>query len=153
MTTDRAWGLGREVVAGQDLILEGGEERLRGGVVETRPDPPHGLADAGAPAQCGELVSGVGRTPIGVKDHPADRLSATPPRDRHLDRVAGELSVGVITGWVREQPAAVQIQHAGQVELAFAVGISVMSPTQRWLTPEAVKSRRSRSGNLAARRS
>jgi hypothetical protein len=28
------FGLGREVVPGQDLVFEGGEERLRSGVVE-----------------------------------------------------------------------------------------------------------------------
>src|SRR5688572_20372785 len=35
-----------QLVAGQDLPLQGGEERLRGGIVETRSDPAHGLTNA-----------------------------------------------------------------------------------------------------------
>ena len=36
-------GAGAEMMPGQHLMLEGGEERLRGGVIETRPDPAHRL--------------------------------------------------------------------------------------------------------------
>ena len=35
-----------QLVAGQDLPLQGGEERLRSGIVETRTDPAHGLTNA-----------------------------------------------------------------------------------------------------------
>src|SRR6185437_12269155 len=36
-------GLGGEPMPGQHLVFEGGEERLRGGVVEARPDASHRL--------------------------------------------------------------------------------------------------------------
>ena len=36
-------GAGAEMMPGQHLMFEGGEERLRGGVIETRPDPAHRL--------------------------------------------------------------------------------------------------------------
>ena len=38
-----SWGLRGEMMPGQHLVFEGGEERLRGGVIETRPDPAHRL--------------------------------------------------------------------------------------------------------------
>ena len=50
-----------QLVAGQDLPFQAGEERLRGGVVEAGPDPAHGLtntqaaAEQSAPRESGEL--------------------------------------------------------------------------------------------------
>jgi len=69
---------GGEMVPGQHLVLQGGEERLRGGVVETRPDPAHRLAYPETLAQAGETPCGVGRSAVGVKHDPS--TAARPPR-------------------------------------------------------------------------
>jgi len=53
-------GPGGEMVPRQHLVLQGGEERLRGGIVETRPDPAHRLAHSETLAQAGEMPCGVG---------------------------------------------------------------------------------------------
>src|SRR4051795_10440386 len=65
-----------ELVPGEHLPLQAGEERLRGGVVKARADPAHRLADPQPSAQAAELVGGVGRAAIGGKDDPADALGA-----------------------------------------------------------------------------
>ena len=70
-----------ELVTGQDFSLRGREERLPGGVVETRPNPSHRLTNPVIPAQFGEVVRTVGRAPIGVEDDLGDGLRAAADRD------------------------------------------------------------------------
>src|SRR6478672_13152501 len=65
-------GAGAEMTPGQHLMLEGGEEYLRGGVIETRPDPAHRLHNPEPAAQFCEIACGVVGSAIGVKDHPVD---------------------------------------------------------------------------------
>src|SRR6478752_10815177 len=81
---------GGEVVPGQDLVLEGREERLRSSVIETRTDPAHRLRYSELSAQCGETRCGVGRSAIGVEDHTIDGGTSAAHRGGHLDRVAGQ---------------------------------------------------------------
>lgn len=121
-------GPGVELVPGQDFPLQGREERLGGGVVEARADPAHRLADPEVGAEPGERGRRVGRAPVGVEDDAVglvlapDRLLAAASGDGHPDRRARQVSVGVGAGRGAEQPARVQVDHGGQVQLALGRG-------------------------------
>src|SRR6478672_9866822 len=69
-------GLGGEPMPGQHLVFEGGEERLRGGVVEARPDASHRLPDPELAAQFREIACGVGGSAISVEDDLVDHRAA-----------------------------------------------------------------------------
>src|SRR4029077_18670765 len=53
-------GLRGEMMPGQPLVFEGGEERLRGGVIEARPDSAHRLPHPEPTTQIRESCCGVG---------------------------------------------------------------------------------------------
>jgi len=53
-------GAGAEMVPRQHLMFEGGEERLRGGVIEARPDPAHRLNNPEPTTQFREILCRVG---------------------------------------------------------------------------------------------
>src|SRR6185503_1164418 len=56
-----------ETIAGQHFPFQRREERLRGSIVETRPDPAHRLPNPQLPAQLGERVCGIGATAVGME--------------------------------------------------------------------------------------
>ena len=89
-------GLGGEPMPGQHLVFERGEERLRGGIIEARPDTAHRLPDPEPPTQRREMCCGVSGSAIGVEDHPVDWRAAPTYRDGHLDRIAGQRGVRMI---------------------------------------------------------
>ena len=110
----------------EDLPLQGGEERLGGGIVETGSDSAHRLADPKLSAQLGERVRGVGRAAVAVKDDPLglvlapDRRLSTTSSHGHLDRRARQLGVWMQPSGSTEQPARVQVDHGRQVQLRAA---------------------------------
>jgi len=69
---DRPTGLlpGGEVVAAQQLELDGGVERFRGRVVQRRTGAAHRLGHAGVPARLGEQFTGVFTALVGVEQQP-----------------------------------------------------------------------------------
>mgnify|MGYP006969643987 CR=1 FL=1 len=103
-------GSGVELVPGQDLPLQGGEERLGGGVVEARADPAHRLTDAQLGTQRGEAGRRIRRSAVGV-EHEAlglvlapDRVLAAAGGHGHPDRRARQLGVRMGAGGRAEQP-------------------------------------------------
>lgn len=92
-------GAGGEVVPGQHLVFQGGEERLGRGIVETRTDPAHRLPDAEfVLTQQGKARCGIGRAAVTVKDHAGDGIAAAADDGGDLDRIAGQLRVWMLRG-------------------------------------------------------
>jgi len=136
---------------GQDLQLQGGEERLGGGVVEARPHPAHRLVDPVVPTQCVVKSVAVQVEPLSVwKTTP--RMELVPPRTAIAIRIAAQARSAsgcreVAAPRSRREYRSITV---ARYSLPVAVGISVMSPTHLVLGAVAVTSRRTRSGNFAA---
>ncbi len=75
-----------EMVSGQDLVFQYGEERLRGRVVKTRNKSNRRLGNLDLSAEFCEVTRGVGRPAVGVEHHSSDGVPATADRDCDLDR-------------------------------------------------------------------
>ena len=107
-----------KVMPGQDFPFQGREERLGGGIVETRPDPSHRLGKLQSLAQPGEVLSGIGRAAVGVEDRPR-RLS--PPRVATAILIAclRDSFPGGSTGRTAQQPPGEQVKDCGEVELSL----------------------------------
>src|SRR3954454_11099751 len=56
---------------------------------------------------------------VAVEDHAADRLPATAHRDRHGQRVVGELGIVVLAEGEPEDAPRTHVQHRGQEQLAL----------------------------------
>jgi hypothetical protein len=83
------------------------------------------------------------------QEHDAGHVPAA-RRRRHLDRRRRDLGVVVLgDGEPRDAPRA-EVEHRGQVELPWSVGISVRSPQHLALMFNAVKSRVTRSATGCA---
>jgi hypothetical protein len=82
---------GSELAAGEQLVFEGGEERLGGGVVQRRADPAHRLDHPEGAAGSAEEPRGVLAALVGVKDDPGD--AATADGGGHPQRGHGQLGV------------------------------------------------------------
>src|SRR5664279_344512 len=132
-------------------MFQGGEERLRSGIVETRTDSAHRLPDAEfVSTEQGETGCGVGRTAVGMEYHVVDLAAAATPGSGDLDRVAGQLRIRVLTGRAGQQLAGEQIQHRREVELAFSCRNLGHVPHHLTFGAGALKSRLSRSWNFGA---
>jgi hypothetical protein len=57
-----------------------------------------------------------------MEDHPVNGGASTAHRRGHLDRIAGQVGVGVIRGRAGQQPTRMQVQHRGEIQLAFVSG-------------------------------
>ena len=71
-------------------------------------------------SQTSEIACGVGRSTVAVKDHALDLLAAAAHRGGDLDRVHAQEPARVLPDRAGEQPARVQVDHGGEVELALA---------------------------------
>ena len=123
-----------------EFVLEGGGERLGGGVVQGVAGAPGGSGDAEPPAGFG----GVLRAFVGMEDHAVD--VAAPGGDCGVDRGFGSSAVGVM---VRGANPAMRREHRSSTVAAntgpCAVLTSLKPPNCFWFIALAPKPRRSKS--------
>ena len=130
----------------EDVLLEQRVERLHRGVVAGGRDPAH---RPGEPVRLEHRPEGPRAklaAAVGVNDHGAVRLAAS---DRRAQRRDGEVGGHPVADRVADDPVGEHVLDAAAVELAFAVGCSVMSVNQTTSGPGAVKSRCTRSSCTA----
>ena len=120
-TARRAWPGCAKWCSAEQLELQGGVERLRGRVIQRRPGAAHRLGHPGVActpwrtaARCTPRPGRCGRSP----------RRTSPPRTAIAMHNAARASSA--SWWASianpTQPAGVQVQHAGQIELALVVG-------------------------------
>src|SRR4051794_3750190 len=100
-------------------MFQGREERFGRGIVETRADTPHRLANIELAADFGEVVGSVGRTAIRVEDHPGPLSFPAASGDGHLYRLTCEFGVRMTAGGVAQQPAREQVDRGRKVQFTL----------------------------------
>ena len=96
---------------------------------------------------CGETPCSVGRSAIGVKIT-VNGGGSTAHRRGHLDRIAGQVGVGVIRGRMASSRRECRSSTEAKYRLPSSVGISVMSRHHLTFGAAAVNSRCSKSGDF-----
>src|SRR3954454_19031129 len=112
-------GAGGEVLQAAQFELQRGVPALDGRVVQGRADPAHRLRDADPLTRRAKRARGVLTALVAVEDHAGDRLPATAHRDRHGQRVVGQLGVVVLAEGEPDDPPRTHVQHAVQIQLAL----------------------------------
>lgn len=150
--------LGGEVLPGEQLVLEGGVEALRRGVVQRRADSAHRLGHPERVAGSGEQVADVLAALVAVEHDAVDVAAAH--RGGHAQRGLGDRRVVVLAHGEAWQPPGREVEHGGQVELALAGGDLGQVPAPALIDPlgaevplHQVRDRRSgfvRTGETAA---
>jgi hypothetical protein len=110
---------GFEVMTGKHFVFQRGEERFGRGIVETRPGPTHRLPNAELVTEHGEIVRGIGRTTVGMEDHPSHPVLPAARGDSHFDGLTSEFGIRMATGGVAEQPTGEQVGRRREIELAL----------------------------------
>lgn len=120
--------------AGTGLCVPAWRRMPRWRHIEARSDTAHRLADPQPPARRCEMCGGISGSAVGVEDHPIDWCAAPTYGNGHLDRIAGQRGIRMISKRAGQQTPPAQVKHGRH----YVESDSRYTPFFEWLRRGAI---------------